>query len=74
MTENQNKQKKGETEEEYDWCIEQTILSDGKPWDFNCREKLKKAIKLVRERKAMLLICSPMCTAFSKLQNLNFRK
>jgi adenosylhomocysteinase len=26
---------KGETEEEYDWCLEQTILSDGKPWDAN---------------------------------------
>ncbi len=26
---------KGETEEEYDWCIEQTVLSDGKPWDAN---------------------------------------
>ncbi len=26
---------KGETEEEYEWCIEQTILSDGKPWDAN---------------------------------------
>src|SRR5690606_14284993 len=23
---------KGETEEEYEWCIEQTILKDGKPW------------------------------------------
>jgi adenosylhomocysteinase len=26
---------KGETEEEYDWCIEQTIVKDGKPWDAN---------------------------------------
>lgn len=26
---------KGETEEEYVWCIEQTILKDGKPWDAN---------------------------------------
>ncbi len=26
---------KGETEEEYWWCIEQTILADGKPWDAN---------------------------------------
>ena len=26
---------KGETEEEYLWCIEQTILKDGKPWDAN---------------------------------------
>lgn len=26
---------KGETEEEYDWCLEQQILKDGKPWDAN---------------------------------------
>ena len=26
---------KGETEEEYDWCLEQTILKDGRPWDAN---------------------------------------
>ncbi|MFT4996683.1 MAG: adenosylhomocysteinase [Flavobacteriales bacterium] len=26
---------KGETEEEYEWCLEQTILQDGKPWDAN---------------------------------------
>lgn len=26
---------KGETEEEFWWCIEQTILKDGKPWDAN---------------------------------------
>jgi adenosylhomocysteinase len=26
---------KGETEEEYEWCIEQTILHGGKPWDAN---------------------------------------
>jgi adenosylhomocysteinase len=26
---------KGETEEEYDWCLEQTILKEGKPWDAN---------------------------------------
>ena len=26
---------KGETEEEYEWCIQQTILKDGKPWDAN---------------------------------------
>jgi adenosylhomocysteinase len=26
---------KGETEEEYEWCIEQTILKDGEPWDAN---------------------------------------
>jgi len=26
---------KGETEEEYEWCIEQTIVKDGQPWDAN---------------------------------------
>ena len=26
---------KGETAEEYDWCLEQTILKNGKPWDAN---------------------------------------
>jgi adenosylhomocysteinase len=26
---------KGETEEEYDWCLEQTILKDGVPWEAN---------------------------------------
>jgi adenosylhomocysteinase len=26
---------KGETEEEFLWCIEQTILENGKPWDAN---------------------------------------
>jgi adenosylhomocysteinase len=26
---------KGETEEEYEWCLEQTILKDGQPWEAN---------------------------------------
>ncbi|MGK0499397.1 MAG: adenosylhomocysteinase [Oceanicoccus sp.] len=26
---------KGETEEEYEWCLEQTILKDGQPWKAN---------------------------------------
>ena len=26
---------KGQTDEEFDWCIEQTIVHDGKPWDAN---------------------------------------
>ena len=26
---------KGETEEEYKWCLDQTINKDGKPWDAN---------------------------------------
>jgi adenosylhomocysteinase len=26
---------KGETEEEYDWCLEQQVLKDGQPWEAN---------------------------------------
>ncbi|MEC7911707.1 MAG: adenosylhomocysteinase [Pseudomonadota bacterium] len=26
---------KGQTDQEFDWCIEQTILKDGEPWDAN---------------------------------------
>jgi adenosylhomocysteinase len=26
---------KGETEDEYEWCLEQTILKDGQPWNAN---------------------------------------
>ncbi len=26
---------KGETEQEYEWCLEQTICKNGKPWDAN---------------------------------------
>tara|TARA_A100001015_G_scaffold105335_1_gene116843 strand:+ start:981 stop:2339 length:1359 start_codon:yes stop_codon:yes gene_type:complete len=26
---------KGETEQEYEWCLDQTINKDGKPWDAN---------------------------------------
>ena len=26
---------KGETDQEYEWCIEQTILKDGQPWEAN---------------------------------------
>jgi len=26
---------KGETDEEYDWCLEQTILKNGQPWNCN---------------------------------------
>ena len=26
---------KGQTDEEFDWCIEQTILKEGEPWDAN---------------------------------------
>ena len=45
---------------------------DGRPWDFTDQEKRDKAEKLVSEGRFMLLIGSPMCSAFSQLQTLNY--
>ncbi len=47
---------------------------DGQPWDFTRRDKREKARRLIREYKPLLLIGSPMCTAFSTFQNINVSK
>lgn len=47
---------------------------EGNAWDFNVEEMREKAERIVRERKALLLIGSPMCSAFSALQSINFAK
>ena len=47
---------------------------DGMPWDFTRKEKRDKVLDMVLGKRALLLIGSLMCTAFSKLQNWNFRK
>ena len=41
---------------------------DGQPWDFNIKEKRDKAKRLISEKKALLVIGSPMCSAFSQIQ------
>ncbi len=41
------------------------------PWDFNVPAKRDKALAKIRKEKPLLLIGSPMCTAFSQLQNLS---
>ena len=46
----------------------------GIPWDFSIPERRAAARKLLAETKPYLLIGSPPCTPFSKLQNLNFPK
>ena len=45
---------------------------DGLPWDFDNPEKRAKAKQLVQTRKSLLLVGSPMCSAFSQLQHLTF--
>ena len=47
---------------------------DGKPWDFNDPIKRSKAKEMVINTRATLIIGSPMCSAFSKLQSMNFAR
>ena len=47
---------------------------DGRPWDFSRHDKREKARKILRSSKPFLLIGSPMCTAFSTWQRLNYAK
>ena len=51
-----------------------TTDENGDPWDFNVKSMRDKAEKIVRSKGALLLIGSPMCTAFSQLQNINFSR
>ena len=44
---------------------------DGKPWDFKVAEKRDKAEAMIEKGSAMLLVGSPMCSAFSQLQAFN---
>ena len=44
---------------------------DGKPWDFSVYANRERARRMVMEMKPMLLVGSPMCTAFSAWQHIN---
>ena len=47
---------------------------DGQPWDFSLKSKRDKARRILQESKPILLIGSPMCTAFSTWQRINWAK
>jgi hypothetical protein len=46
----------------------------GLPWDFDTADKRERARKLFREQRPVVLIGSPMCTAWSTWQRLNKHK
>ena len=48
--------------------------SDGTHWDFDEEEMRSRASFKIREEQPMLLIGSPMCTAFSAWQHINNSK
>ena len=43
----------------------------GQPYDFSIKDQRTKAELLIEEQQPMLLIGSPMCTAFSAIQAIN---
>ena len=49
-------------------CID---VDDGLPWDFDIKEKRDKARRLLREQKPLVLIGSPVCTAWCTWQRIN---
>ena len=44
---------------------------DGLPWDFDMKVMRDRAMQKLKDEKPMLLIGSPMCTAFSTWQRIN---
>ncbi len=51
-----------------------TDPSDGKPWNFDLKEKRTRAMMLLRTQRPLFLIGSPPCTAWSTWQALNNEK
>ena len=51
-----------------------TADENGIPWEFDVKERRDEAMRRIREQKPVLLIGSPMCTAFSAWQHLNNAK
>ena len=47
---------------------------DGRPWEFDIAENRQRAREMVLMQRPMLLVGSPMCTAFSTWQYINRQK
>ena len=57
------------------WALDiSTHDVDGREWDFNQLEMRNRAIRKILQDKPILLVGSPMCTAFSALNNINYCK
>ena len=54
------------------WSFDLTTTDDdGRAWDFNSVEMRNRAIHKVLKDRPLLLIGSPMCIAYSTLNNIN---
>ena len=47
---------------------------DGNAWDFTKKAMRDKAEQMIIDKKALLVIGSPMCSAFSRLQAMNWNR
>ena len=57
------------------WSLDLTTKEvDGRQWNFNEVEMRNRAIRKVLEDQPMFLIGSPMCTAFSVMNRINYAK
>ena len=50
-----------------------TADNDGRQWDFDDVTMRERALRRVKDERPMLLVGSPMCTAFSTWQRINNR-
>ena len=48
-----------------------TVNEQGKPWNFDLKVMRDEALRRVREERPLLLVGSPMCTAFSTWQRIS---
>ena len=57
------------------WSLDLTTEdTDGRAWDFNHLEMRNRAIRKLLQGKPRLLIGSPMCTAYSCMNNINYAR
>ena len=55
------------------WSLDLTTEdTDGRAWDFNHMEMRNRAIRKLLQDKPRLLVGSPMCIAYSCMNNINY--
>ena len=57
------------------WALDLTTMDDqGNPWDFSLASQRKKAMKMLKKDKPLLLVACPMCGPFSSINDINYVK
>ena len=57
------------------WALDLTTQDeDGREWDFNQFEMRNRAVRKVLRDQPLLFIGSPICTQFSQMNNINYRR